>query len=213
MWSKLLPEATTVGLLLVAASGLGPYWLLGSVHEMLFLLPLVEGATLMLMWTLVDLATRLAAPPPWWLGVLILAGLLLFYPDTLSMLRLAWDMGVWVFLPVAWSVLERLRELWTLPRASPLEKYRRRALSAGRLFGGLILGGGFTLMLLVHAIVTAQTIVFSTELIDRLLVWVLIAFYGLAAFDAWRVHQACFERKPRQLWRFAHDDTAQLDPL
>jgi hypothetical protein len=73
-----------------------------------------EGASLMFFCTLVDIASRVQRRPPWWLAILIVGGVLLLYPDLITVLKAAFEEGLWVFLPLAWSLGERIRELWTL---------------------------------------------------------------------------------------------------
>jgi hypothetical protein len=212
VWITLLPElATLVVLVALLFGGVPQGWGL-DLQQTPVLIAMIEGATVLLMWSLIDVATRLRAPPPWWLGVAIILGLLFAYPDVGSLLAWAWNQGLWVFLPVAWSVLERLRELWTLPRASRLEKLRRRALSGARVYTALFLGAGLVLAMLGN-VVFGSGFDGSAGWMQRLQLGLLCAFYAIAAADAWRVHRPAFERRPRMLWRPAHDDTTHLDPL
>jgi hypothetical protein len=105
-----------------------------------------------------------------------------------------------------------LRELWTLPRASRLEKFRRRALSQARVFTALYLAGLAILAMMIHALVKGRFEV-PSHLMQDAMAWLLIVFFAVAAFDAWRVHRPAFERAPRMLWRHANDDTTYLAPL
>ena len=212
VWSKLLPELTSLAVLLVLAAGVAPSWAESSLHSAPTVLIAVEGAMLLLMWTLIDVASRLRKSPPWWLGLLIISALLLLHPDALTLLTWAWSQGHAIFLPVAWSVIERLRELWTLPRASRLEKFRRRALSNARVFTALYLAGLFVAGMLVNGLIAGRFDV-RAETMQAAIAWLLIVFYAVAAFDAWRVHRPAFELAPRMLWRHSDDDTTYLAPF
>lgn len=213
MLGKLIPELLACLNVLLVASPWAAGWLGMPGHEALVLICMVEFLSWMFMCTLIDIASRLRAPPPWWLGLLIAGGLLLLYPDMLGLLQMAWSMGVWMFAPIAWSLLERLRELWTLPRADRLEKLRRRALTFDRLYTGLVFAGAFTLQMLGSAIFSG-TGSFDEQLGQMLLPYALALFFAIAAFDVWRVHRPAFERKPLSLWpRFDGGQVEYLDPL
>lgn len=210
MLAKLLPEATA--LLMVA-------WFIlrnGSIQQResdaLMLVAMVDGATLMASATLIDLASRLKQAPPWWLAVPIIGAVPILYPDVFWALRTAWRNGMWVFLPLAWPILERIREVWTLPSASDVEKIRRRTLTFDRLYSAIVMGW------LIFAGALAASFALDVELSSILhehnLPWVMLAFYAIAAFNAWRVHRPAFVRRPRSLWPWIDKgDSAQLDPL
>lgn len=208
--SKLLPELATLAMLLGLWLGLTPEWLAIPVEEAVVWLVAIEAATLVFMVMLVDIATRLSAPPPWWLGLVLAGGLLIVSPDVLDMLVAGWQLGLWVFLPLAWSLLERLRELWTMPKASRLEKMRRRALSWGRLGTGMILLGLYVASLLGSAILLDQQ--FEPEAVFNLLALPMLSlFYLIAACDVWRVHRPGFTVRPCSLWPFLDvGDTANI---
>jgi hypothetical protein len=87
---------------------------------------------------LVEVATRRRQPPTLWVGLLIIAALLVYCPTVLMLAKWSWHGGVWMFLPFLWSMGERLRQLWTLPRASLLEKIRARALAFDRFQTGYV---------------------------------------------------------------------------
>jgi hypothetical protein len=117
--SKLMPELSVVATVLVAL--LVPGWL----HPDALLTHRVRRRrTLMMSATVVDVASRLRRAPPWWLGAILVGG----PPAPLPGHHRHADRGLGArlvdFLPFAWSILERMRELWTLPLATPLEKTR-----------------------------------------------------------------------------------------
>ncbi len=208
--SKLLPEFSV--LILVSCLLLAPEWAWMVRPEALLFVAMADGATLMMSATLVDLASRLKKPPPWWLAPLALGGILLAYPDTIEVLKLGWSLGVWVFLPFAWSIIERVREIWTLPLASPLERIRRRVLTFDRLYTGIVLIGVSIVLLLVHLLVLGNPI--SDLRIDDRLPWLLLAFYSVSAANVIRVYRPRFAQRPSSL--FPGMDAGQsvsLDPL
>lgn len=201
---KLLPELSILGVLLGLWLKLLPPWLGVPVEETVDWLVAVEAATLLFMVALVDLATRLGKPPPWWMGLLLMIGLLAVFPEVIALLVAGWQLGLWVFLPLAWSVLERLRELWTLPGASALEKLRRRALSWGRLVTGTVLFAVSVLILLAQ-VMLAPTDDHAGAAMGQIALPMLCLFYLIAAIDIWRVHQVNFTARPRSLWPFFDD--------
>ncbi len=207
---KLLPELSVV--LLCAWFLFAPDRYRRPHPDALMLAAMADGATLMLSVSLVDVASRLRRPPRWWLGILICAGILIMYADVIVLLKEAWTLGLWVFAPFAWSILERMRELWTLPNATTIEKIRRRTLTFDRLYSALVIAGvGVAAMILV-AIFRDEG--FTFDLLPNLAPWVLLAFYAIAAFNVWRVHTLGFANLPRSLW--PHIDQGQnnyLNPL
>jgi hypothetical protein len=210
---KLFPELATSLVLLGIWLGLLPQWLTIPVEDTVVWLVGIEAATLLFMVTLVDIATRLKEPPPWWLGAALIVGMLILFPEISAILVAGWQMGLWVFLPLAWSLLERFRELWTMPGASQIEKYRRRALSWGRLGTGMILFGLLVAVMLGYSIVLDDQS--GTEaVIETLVLPLLCLFYLIAAIDAWRVHRPGFVRRPRSLWPFLDSgDTTKMELL
>ena len=210
MLSKLLPElaiVATVAMFLFAPDY--AHWL---DPQALGFAAIAEGATLMLSATLIDVASRLRHAPPWWLGILIGGGVLVMYPDAIAMIQMAWAMGMWVFLPFVWSLFERLRELWTLPSASALEKIRRRTLTFDRMYTALMLAGIAIAMIVINAIFNDSNA--AMDLIPRGVPWVMLAFYAIAAGNIWRVHQQRFAKRPRSLWpKIDQGQATYLDPL
>jgi hypothetical protein len=210
MLGKLMPELSV--LLLCAWFLFAPDGYQRPDPDGLMLAVMVDGATLMLSATLVDVASRLRRPPRWWLGVLICAGILIMYPDAIALLREAWTLGLWVFAPFAWSILERMRELWTLPSASTIEKIRRRTLTFDRLYTALVVGGMATIGALLLAIENDGS--FPSHLFLTAAPWVVMVFYAIAALNAWRVHTQAFATRPRSLWPWIDQgQNSYLNPL
>ncbi len=215
MLARVLPDALAAATVLALAwpgSWLAA-WLPESASAAVAMAVMVEAATLMFLCTVVDVASRLRRPPPWWAGLLLCAGLVAVYPEVPRLLWQSLDAGWWVALPIALSIGERLAEIWTLPRATRLEKQRRRALTFGRLFTGLVLAGGFIACLGAETLLR-QDGFGNTPLASALLPGFVAAFFAISAFDAVRVHRPAFAAAPRNLWpRFDRGESAALDPL
>lgn len=209
--AKLLPELSTLLLLVALWLGAMPAWLQLPVEDTVIWLTAIESGTLMIMVTLVDIASRLKKPPPWWLGILMIGGLLLLYPDLVGLVVAAWQLGLWVFLPLLWSLAERFRELWTLPGADRTEKIRRRALSWGRVGSAIVVAGLGILILLGHGIVQDSETFDPDALFQRFALPLLALYFLFNSYDSWRVHRPGFMVKPRSLWPFFDDGaTARL---
>jgi hypothetical protein len=157
---------------------------------------MADGATLLASATLMDIASRLQRPPPWWIVPLAPIGLLLFAPDLVALLVQSWALGWLALLPLVWSIGEKLRELWTLPNALPIEKLRRRTLVFDRLYTALVLGVGAVATALIASLVFAIDAVTLSPIAP----WLIVAFYAINAGNAWRVHQVDFARRPSSLW-------------
>jgi hypothetical protein len=207
---KLLPELFMVGAAVAVA--LWPQHVGFQVIEGLYLVAMVEVVFCLAQGTLTDLATRLRKRPPWWAVVLIGGGVALMYPETVQFGRAAFAGGWAVFVPFLWSLLERLRELWTMPGASRLEKLRRRALVSGRMSLVIVFAG---------AALAAAGVTYALDpaeggfaLLQRSAAWWLAAAFATAAFDIVRVHRPAFERRPRALLgRFDPLGVVDLSPL
>ena len=186
----------------------------GSTIEMptLTLALVADGATLLAFASLIDVATRLRKTPPWWLAMIIGVGILAFNGDVIGMLGIALSQGAWIFVPFAWSLIERIRELWTLPSASPLEKIRRRTLVFDRLYVGIAIMGLWICAGLVMVFVGDKGIESFFDV--RLLIIVGLVFYAIAAANVWRVHGSAYAQRPSSLmpW-FDKGNAVQLDPL
>jgi hypothetical protein len=148
---------------------------------------------------LVEVASRRRQPPTLWVGFLIIAALLVFCPTVLMLAKWSWYGGVWVFLPFLWSMVERLRQLWTLPRASLLEKLRTRALAFDRFQTGL--SGYFVMFLvLVASLMVSDDPDFPYRAAGLVIPGFLALFFAIACIDEIRVHGEGFARSPRRLW-------------
>jgi hypothetical protein len=194
---KLLPELSLALAFLAAAvlpERVGP-----RMRETMYFVVLVEVLFCMGQGTLTDVATRMRKPPPWWLGMLILAGLLLFNMQVVGITAGVVREGGWlVAVPFLWSLVERGRELWTMPRASRLEKLRRRALVSGRM--SLVLIGGGVAIAAMGISYLVDEVDGGGPFVERYAAWGLAALFGLAAFDVWRVHRPAFASRPRALF-------------
>ena len=209
---RAVPEFAMLAVAFAVALDAWPFEIDG--RALLFGALFIEGATAMFLCTVVDVASRLRRAPPWWAGLLLCAGLLALYPDVSQLVGALFTEGWWVGLPVALTVGERLREVWTLPGQSTLEKQRRRALTFGRLFSLLVLAGTFVVPWLLESVIAASVHGGEATRVPALLPWFAVAFYALCAWDAIRVHGTAFVIAPSNLWpRFDLGESARLDPL
>ena len=199
---KLLPELWMVGAALAVA--LWPERVGYPLREGLFFVAMVEVGFCLVQGTFTDLATCLRKRLSWWVVVLIVGGLALLYPEAVGLVRAAFAHGWAIFVPFLWSLCERLRELWTMPGASRLEKLRRRALVSGRMLLVIVFAG---------AAIAAAGLTYALDaagggfaMLQRTAGWWLAAAFAAAAFDVVRVHRPAFERRPRALLR-------RFDPL
>lgn len=206
---KVLPELSVVGVAL--ASVLTPSYLPASMHETLIMIAFVEGAFCVAQGTLTDLATRLQKPPPFWSVPIILAGIAVFFPETRVVVSMAQELGWAALLGIAWSIAERMRELWTMPRASRLEKLRRRALVGGRISLLLLFGGAMTALMLGSYLYDSDN--GGGQVVTNNLAWFVAAYFSLTAIDVARVHRPAFARRPLTLLRFDPLGVEYLAPL
>lgn len=215
LWSKLLPELSMLlGVLFVlclrADIGLDYAWVVGP--DALAFAAMADAAMLMASGTLIDIASRLQKAPPWWVAPLLPVGLFFAYPESWQMLQMAWQQGYAVLLPFAWSIVERIGEIWTLPKACDLEKIRRRTLVFDRLYVALLLAA------LWIAAAAIAFFAFGVEFFEMFgfngLPWAMAAFYAVNVANVIRVHRPAFARRPRSLVPWIDNDQAgSLDPL
>lgn len=178
-------------------------------EDLVFVL-IVEGGFLMMQGTLVDIATRLKKRPPVWAIFLIVGGVLLFGGGhAWDVLKLAWERGMVVFIPLLVSVIERGYLLWYMPVRTRIQKIAARALISNRIITGLGLLAAFVVMLIVSM---------STEGSGgEAGMWPVLAagalYFGIAAYDDFRVRQKKFAESPRVLFRYDVLGIDYLDPV
>lgn len=166
--------------------------------ELIFVL-MVEGGFLLMQGTLVDIATRLKKRPPIWAVALIVAAVVLFSGEALDVLRLAWQRGLVVFLPLLVSLGERATVLWRMPDRPTIEKIAARALISNRITTALVL----------FALMTAAMLLGFDE--GALAAGAI--YFAVAAFDDWRVRGRRFAERPSVLFRFDPIGLEYLQPL
>jgi hypothetical protein len=148
---------------------------------------------------LVEVASRRRTPPTLWVGLLTVATLLVFFPTVLMLAKWSWHGGVWMFLAFLWSMVERFRQLWTLPRASRLEKLRTRALAFDRFQTGL--SGYFVMFfILLGSLMLSDDPDFPYHAAEMVIPIFLALFFAITCIDEIRVHGEGFVRSPRRLW-------------
>jgi hypothetical protein len=206
-----IPDALMAAILALAAlSSVVPMpYFAQSQLDLLFAL-VVEGGFLLMQGTLVDIATRLRKRPPLWLIPLILAGLLLVSSGALDVLKMAWDRGAVVFIPLLVSLGERGTMLWNMPIRTRIEKIAARALIANRITTGLALVGLTTIAMIAG-------VVFQLYDWNAIGSWPPFAagaiYFAVAAYDDWRVRGPRFAGRPRVLFRFDPIHIDYLAPL
>lgn len=182
-----------------------PHRLLEVRDELAFSL-FIEGGFLLSQATLVDIATRLRKRPPIWVVALIAVAVLLFSSNAWDTLRTAWQRGALFFFPLLLSLGERAMILWRMPGRSRVEKIAERALIGNRITTGIAL-----LALMVAAMFLSMRfpVVEGT--------WVMLMagalYFGIAAFDEWRVRGRRFAEKPRVLFGFDPIHINYLEPV
>jgi hypothetical protein len=197
---RLLPDA------LALVASLRIVWLAlrpGALDETSFnwMMAVIAGElfTFFFVVALVEIASSLRQPPSLRVGLATIGALFFIFPTVLMLAKWSWQGGVWMFLPFVWSMVERLRQLWTLPRASLLEKLRTRALAWDRFQTGSVIFIA-TFLILVAMMMVTDDEHFSTEPGELVMTSFLALFYAIACIDEIRVHGAGFARSPRRLW-------------
>lgn len=165
---------------------------------------LFEGGFLMFQCTLIDIATRVKKRPPLWAVLVIGVVLLPFSIGTTDVLRLAYDRGAAVLIPLLVSLVDRFMVMWHMPAYSRIEKIGARALIGNRLLTGMILAGLFGLVVLADW--------WPWESVSPMLVAGAI-YFAIAAYDEWRVRQPRFAERPRTLFRYDVLGIDYLAPL
>jgi hypothetical protein len=185
--------------------------LMSEARQELIYVLILEGGFLMMQGTLVDIATRLKKRPPIWAIVLIVAGVVIFSEYSLALVRMAWQQGSVVFIPLLISLAERGTVLWNMPQRSRIEKIAARALIANRITTGLGLFGLLTVTMVLGVMFGEYFEVTNAA------AWPALAagsiYFAVAAFDEWRVRGRKFAEKPRVLFKFDPISIDYLEPL
>ena len=179
-------------------------------EELMFVL-FVEGGFLMAQGTLVDIATRLRKRPPIWVAALIVIGVMIFSQYTWDVIRVAWQRGSVVFLPLLVSIAERGTVLWRMPDRPQIEKIAARALIANRILTGLVLLGLMTAAMLI-GVAFPQLYDFSAHS-AKFILFAGALYFAIAAFDDWRVRGPKFAQKPRVLFGYDVIGIGYLEPV
>jgi hypothetical protein len=181
-----------------------------AMREQLAFALMVEAGFLMMQGTLVDIATRLRKRPPVWAVVLIAGGVLLFSDYAHAVIRMAWDRGMVVFIPLLFSLADRAAVLWVLPRKTQVEKIAARALISNRIVTALALVALFA--------VSAVLAMALPRVFDSLSgAWFFLSlgcvYFGIAAFDNSRVRGRAFAERPSVLFRYDLLGIEYLEPV
>ncbi|MGZ5473470.1 MAG: hypothetical protein ACXW31_08630 [Thermoanaerobaculia bacterium] len=187
-----------------------PPFLFEAREELAFVL-LVEGGFLLAQGTLVDIATRLKKRPPIWVVPLIVAAVVIFSEHTWDVLRIAWQRGSLVFVPLLLSVAERGTVLWRMPGRPQIEKIAARALISNRIITGLGLLGLVTAAMIIGVVFPR---IYDFEARSPMITLLAGAIYfAVAAYDDWRVRGPKFAERPRVLFRYDAIGIKYLEPL
>jgi hypothetical protein len=171
----------------------------------------MDAVLLMGSASLIDIASRIKRAPPLWVLPFAVLGLLMLSPGSGELLAHALSLDTVILLPFAWAIIERLRELWTLPQASVLEKIRRRTLVFDRLYVALLIG---VLTMLFGALVYFIFAIDLTSWLGKAALLIVWLFYAVNCFNVWRVHQALYLRHPRSLLPWIdQNEASDLRPL
>ena len=158
---------------------------------------LIEGGFLMMQAALVDVATRLRTKPPLWLGIGIMVALLLFSMGSLQTLQFVLERGGWVVLiPLLVSMAERATLMWRMPTRPRIEKLAERALISNRITVALMLLASFAIVMATITLTKSETAIMPILCLGGAF------YYGVAAFDSWRVRGRRFAGNPRVLFRY-----------
>lgn len=202
-----IPDALLAVVLAAAALNLLPP---GMRDELVFVL-IVEGGFLLMQGTLVDIATRLKKRPPIWLIPIIVIGVAIFSEHAMAVLKLAWQRGSVVFLPLVISLAERGIMLWNMPNRSRIEKIAARALIANRITTGLALFGLMTITMLLGVVFTDRFDSWTAGAWPPLAAGAI--YFAVAAYDDWRVRGKKFAENPRVLFRWDPISINYLEPV
>jgi len=205
--------AALFALAAAAAAGLLPqnaisHSILQSRNDLYFAM-YVEAGFLILQLALVDTATRLNRQLPTGAVIAIVIALTFFLGLPLEVLRAAWSMGIYVFVSMLLSLIERGAILRRMPERPPIEKIAARALISNRIITALTFLGSFVAAIVIVVALTPY------EWPDES--WPPLAagaiYFAIAAFDDWRVRGRRFAENPRVLFGYEILRIRQLDPL
>ncbi len=167
----------------------------------------VEAGFLILQVALVDMATRLDKQLPTDAIIAIVVGLTLFLGLPLEVLRAAWSMGIYVFVSMLLSLIERGAILRHMPERPPIEKIAARALISNRIITALtFLGSFFAAAIIVVALTPRE---WPDESWPPLTAGAI--YFAIAALDSWRVRGPRFAENPRVLFGYEVLRIRQLD--
>lgn len=206
-----LPDSLLALIYLAAAAAPpvaeAPAWF-HSVLAELHVLLVIEGGFLMFQGTLVDIATRLRKRPPLWMVMVIGAVLVPFSIGPMEVLRVAFQSGgMLVLLPLLVSLGGRFMVMWHMPAYTTTQKIAARALISNRILTGLVLAVILTLLMITQDM---HNWTFGGR--SPLLIAGAI-YFGVAAYDDWRVRQPRFAERPRVLFRYDVIDINYFAPL
>ena len=208
-----LPDAILAGLFALAAGAelLPQNGFLHAIQQGrndLYFAMYAEAGFLILQLALVDAATRLKKQLPTGTIIAIVVGLTLFLGLPLEVLRAAWSMGIYVFVSMLLSLIERGAILRRMPERPPIEKIAARALISNRIITALTFLGSFVAAVVIVVALTPY------EWPDQS--WPQLAagavYFAIAAFDDWRVRGRRFAENPRVLFGYEVLPIRQLDP-
>ena len=169
----------------------------------------VEAGFLILQVALVDTATRLNRQLPTGAIIAIVIALTFFLGLPLEVLRAAWSMGIYVFVSMLLSLIERGAILRRMPERPRIEKIAARALISNRIITALtFLGSLVTAIIIVVALTPYE---WPDESWPPLAAGAI--YFAIAAFDDWRVRGRRFAENPRVLFGYEVLRIRQLDPL
>jgi hypothetical protein len=178
------------------------------LRDDLFFALIIEGGFLLAQGTLVDIATRLKKRPPIWVAALIVIAVMLFSEYTMDVIKMAWQRGSVIFVPLLVSIAERGTVLWRMPDRPRIEKIAARALIANRIATGLWLFGLVTAAMIVGVAFPNLYDFTTAGALPALIAGAV--YFAVAAFDDWQVRGAKFAAQPRVLFRW---DTIGIDSL
>jgi hypothetical protein len=167
----------------------------------------VEAGFLILQLALVDFATSLKKPLPTGAIIFIVVFLTLFLGLPGEVLRAAWSMGIFVFVSMVLSLIERGSILRRMPERPPIEKIAARALISNRIVTAVTFIGSFLVAMLI---VGLSPYPWPDESWPQLAAGAL--YFAIAAFDDWRVRGRRFAESPRVLFGYEVLRVQQFNP-